>query len=444
MSGANCTCGSRAGALAVAVADALGGEPGSGLFQPRAVPSVPAAEARRRLWEVAVCHHCVLLGAAFDATELRRMFRRGGYSDWRTASDYELHSSAVCFAKTRNDFSKQAQRALEERFAGAVNRLAVARTDSEVLERWRAMVEEGEAVGAYWAALTHPACDADVDEALSREMHLIAHEEFAARRATLRQLRAREERNDVLLSKLAAGQEAAEALRREIATLREALSEARGDAQRAQAEVDRLHSGDAARAMQARQAELEAALNASRVETAAARRALREAERRLETGYRPVRPSRPEAPLPVAVEVDPPRLPDLSGRRVLCIGGKTALAAQYRALVEAAGGDFAHHDGGTEDHVARLPAMLGSAELVICLAGDCSHAAYRIAKRYCKAKGKPCALTGSSSVTAVARCVGALGSSNKENEWNRQQSHSLRFISGRTTATSGSSRNCPA
>lgn len=50
--------------------------------------------------------------------------------------------------------------------------------------------------------------------------------------------------------------------------------------------------------------------------------------------------------------------------------------------------------------------MLAAADVVICLATDCSHAAYGLAKRYCKAKGKPCMLIAGSSVSALARCVG--------------------------------------
>lgn len=442
--GANCGCSARAATLALAVADALGAEAEPGLFQPSTAPRALRIPARRRLWDVPARHHCVLLGAAFDAGELRQMFRRGGYADWQTASEYELHSSAVCFAKQRNDFSTQAQRKLEERFATAVNRLAAAQTGAEVLERWRAFVEEGEAVGAYWAALTHPACDADVDEALSREMHLIAHEEFAARRSTLRRVRALEERNDALLTRVAAAQESADALRKENAALREALSTARSQAQRAQAEIERWQSGDLARAMQARQAQLEAALEVSRDEVAAGRRALREIERRLERAKRPVRPIRQQNVLRAVAEPEPSSLPDLGGCRVLCIGGKTSLVPQYRALVEAAGGSFVHHDGGIEDHVGRLPAMLAAAYAVICLAGDCSHAAYRIAKRYCKAKGKPCALASGSSVAAVARSLGALGSGNQERQWNTQASHSLRCISNPATATSAPSRSCAA
>jgi hypothetical protein len=432
-----------AASLSVAVIDAL--KPVGEQLSAATKPVASRKRARRRLWELPVKHHCVLLGAAFDSRELRQMFRRGGYVDWQTAGDYQLHSSAVCFAKDRNDFSVLAHKRLDERFRPAVHRVAAASTGDDVVRLWRALVEEGDPVGAYWAALTHPACDEELDEAFSREMHMIAHEEFAARRSTLRRVRGLEERIEELLAKQAAIREDGEALRRENAALHESLSAARAEAQRANAELERWRQGDIVKAMQAREAELVSEAQAARADAQAARRSLRAALRRAERQEQRtalLRAARTHAQMPMETrEIQPP---DFTGCRVLCLGGKVSLIAHYRALVESAGGEFSHHDGGVEHHVGRLPAMLGAAEVVICLAGDCSHAAYRIAKRYCKAKGKPCALMGGSSVSALARCIAALGSMEREQGWNRQGSHSRRFISGPATVTSASSRSCPA
>ncbi|MGQ0545136.1 MAG: DUF2325 domain-containing protein [Betaproteobacteria bacterium] len=360
-------------------------------------PAARATRSRRRLWELPPRHHCALLGAAFDAAELRHMFRRGGYSEWEAASDYALHSSAVCFARQRNNFSVLAQRALEERSSAAVHRLSAAGTSAEVLEAWRASAAQGEAVAAYWAALTHSCCDLELDELLSQEMHMAAHAQFAWRRATLRRLRTLEERNAELATRLSNAQNTACELRRENTELAAAPREIRADLQAARTELERWRSGGTVLALQARLAEAHEALEASHA-----------AMRRMEKTVQPVSPApAPAAPrsVPAPAPVAEEPMPDLAGRRVLCVGGKTSLVPQYRALVEGAGGEFAHHDGGIEHRVARLPSMLGAADLVVCLAGDCSHAAYRLAKRYCKAKGKRCALLGNSSATALARCI---------------------------------------
>jgi len=272
-----CDCDQAPARLGAAVSAALGipGEQAAVFCGPQRF--IRSRTARRRLWQLPAKHHCVLLGAAFDARELRQMFRRARFSDWETAGDYELHSSAVCFAKDRNAFSTLAQRSLEKRFCAPVARFGAAGTATEVLVLWRTLATEGEAVGAYWAALTHPQCDAELDERLSREMHMIAHEEFSARRASLRQARALEERAARLLAKQAEMQEGIEALRRENRKLRDELSAMQSEARQAQAELERWRSGESIRGQQARIADLE------RVhETAAAQRSLRTAVRRAE------------------------------------------------------------------------------------------------------------------------------------------------------------------
>jgi hypothetical protein len=399
--------------LAAAVAGALG--PATEAPAPVRLPAPAAApaRARRRLWDIPPKHHCVLLGAAFDARELRQMFRRAGFATWETASDYELHSSAVCFAKDRNEFSALAQRCLEKRYAALAARFAAARTATEILGLWRACAVQGEAVAAYWVALTHPELDAEADESLSREMHMIGHAEFAVRRAALRRVRALEIRIADLLANQAAQRERIEALLCGNRELRTELHASRSYAAQAWAELERWRSGEIASIMQARRAELESALAIARAERDDAQRSLREATRRLErlgASRRAVEQPPPATTpcgtdtAPAASGLSPP--PGLDCRRLLCIGGKRAVVAQYRALVEGARGEFSYHDGGVEDHIGRLPAMLAAADAVVCLAGDCSHAAYRLAKRYCKAKGKPYALLGNSSLSALARCIG--------------------------------------
>ena len=363
--------------------------------------------AARRLWELPSRHHCALLGAAFDVRELRRLFRRAGSRDYVDATDYELHSSAVHFAREKNAFSAPAQKLLDERFRAAVLRMRDAASGAELLERWRGQAAEGEAVSAYWAALTHPACDEETDETLRLEMHMAAHHAFAERRAAARRVRALRDQVAALESDVAGMRARAAALQRENARLRMQMETLEGAfrAERARAstisaELERARRAEATAALEGRVAALEAALAAAEADARTERRARRHLERR----RIPAEPSMPRRGEDSTVTA-PLREADLAQRRVLCVGGKANLVPQYRAIVERAGGEFVHHDGGVEHSIGRLPALLGAADAVICLAGDCSHAAYRLAKRYCKAKGKLCALLAGSSVHAMSSCV---------------------------------------
>jgi hypothetical protein len=362
------------------------------------------AAARRKLWEVPHHHHCVLLGAAFDARELRHVYRRTGYADWEGASDYQLHSSAVQHARARNGVSRTLHKTLEERFAGAVAHLRAARDRREVIVYWRHWAATDDPVGAYWAAITHPSCDPDADELLSQEMHMLSHFAFAERRAAGRRLRAADERAAVLEAARDRALKQCEALRRGNAELRAETTHWKQAAKVAREALDRGADGAPLRARDARIGALESALAAAQRAARAAQRetaSLREARDRA----RSVAPA-PSAPQPAESDSADalPRV-DLARRTVLCVGGKTRLVPHDRAIVEASSGAFAHHDGGVEDHPARLPPLLGAADAVVCLATDVSHGAYHAVKRYCKRFGKPCVLVGNSSVSALARSL---------------------------------------
>jgi hypothetical protein len=380
--------------------------------------SVTPRTSRRRLWEILPMHHCVLLGAAFDARELCRIFRRAGYVDWEGVDEYGLHSSAVHCVQERNDFSRLAHKILEERYRGAVARFKSAGSPAELIGLWRQHAARGDPMPAYWAALTHPACDPGVDEVLSQEMHMLSHHAFATRRAAMRRLFVLEAGAHEREQARNRANEQCAALRRETARLREELAaakretfDARDTAARLQATVDRWERGEQAGTLAARIRALTGERDAARHDADAARRALKRAMRRIEW-YRQTRGAISPAdrhggpaPAPEHYADELPGSPDLSQRQILCVGGRVNLVPRYREQVQAANAIFSYHDGGIEDHMQRLPAMLAAADGVVCLAGDVSHGAYHLVKRYCKRTGKPCTLVGNSGISALSRCL---------------------------------------
>ena len=93
---------------------------------------------------------------------------------------------------------------------------------------------------------------------------------------------------------------------------------------------------------------------------------------------------------------------------MLYVGGRTGLIEQYRHAVERCGGTLLHHDGGLEESLKRLQPLLAAADVVVCAAGESSHAAYYIVKRFCKQAGKPCALLRRGSVASLLGALRAL------------------------------------
>jgi predicted nucleic acid-binding Zn-ribbon protein len=74
----------------------------------------------------------------------------------------------------------------------------------------------------------------------------------------------------------------------------------------------------------------------------------------------------------------------LSGKRILCVGGRIGLVQHYRALVERRGGEFLHHDGGLEDSMDAVTRALSSVDVVVCPVDCVSHAASLKVKKACK------------------------------------------------------------
>jgi hypothetical protein len=97
-----------------------------------------------------------------------------------------------------------------------------------------------------------------------------------------------------------------------------------------------------------------------------------------------------------------------AGRCVLCVGGRTALLSQYRALAERLGIRLIHHDGGLEDSLSRLPILIGSADAVLCPTDCVSHNAYYTLKQHCKRAGKPCLLFKGGGVSSFAVALARL------------------------------------
>ncbi|MGB4062972.1 MAG: DUF2325 domain-containing protein [Azonexus sp.] len=95
----------------------------------------------------------------------------------------------------------------------------------------------------------------------------------------------------------------------------------------------------------------------------------------------------------------------LSGKCILCVGGRSGSIDAYRQIVEQRGGRFLHHDGGLEESLHRIDGFLAAADLVICQAGCISHNAYWRVKEQCKRTGKPCLYMKNSGASSLSRLI---------------------------------------
>lgn len=102
----------------------------------------------------------------------------------------------------------------------------------------------------------------------------------------------------------------------------------------------------------------------------------------------------------------------LREKTVLCVGGRNGNVANYRDVIERAGGHFAHHDGGLEDNQGALDSVLAAADLVICQTGCISHNAYWRVKDFCKRTGKQCVFVENPSTSSLTRSLQQIAARN--------------------------------
>ncbi|PRD65919.1 DUF2325 domain-containing protein [Malikia granosa] len=382
--------------------------------------NVPASTGsrRRRLWDLPHQCHCPVVGVCFPLATLRQLVNKalGGKA---VADDYEVHVGAVAECTVRNRLSELLQKDLETRYASTVKAFRVAKSAREVAELWAAAVRRGDVSGAFWAALTHPRCDDILQEVVLRDMHMLQHQAGAAIRVDISKFNELAREHGVLARELGRVQERCSRViaekSAEIDQLNAQLVRQRGlaigkesriacllqdleqlkaflpdyeDASRLRKKLEQLMS---------RQAELEA-LNAQ------LREQLVEAQRALSLRQQEeVTAQLSERAEPVLQEV--PITFHLSRKTILCVGGRNGNVANYRDVIERAGGHFAHHDGGLENKQGALDNLLAAADLVICQTGCISHNAYWRVKDFCKRTGKQCVFVENPSTSSLTRSL---------------------------------------
>ncbi len=386
-------------------------------------PTPTTGSRRRRLWELTHECHCPVVGVCLPLDTLRRLVNKalGGKA---VADDYEVHVGAVAECLHRNRLSEALQNELDRRYALEVRRFKAAKTARELTDLWTQAIRLGDVAGAFWAALSHPRCDAILQEVLCRDMHMLQHQAGATARIDMAKFSAVLNENAVLARELGRVQERSTRLLAEksseitrlgtlhmrvqadniakesrIAFLCEDIAALKASdptldaSARLQKKIDQMAE---------RQAELEAHNAALRHKLAAAAKAMDALSTDIPRATKASAADRPDQPASTEPHISPITL-YLNQKNVLCVGGRTGNIAHYREVVERVGGRFAHHDGGLEDSQSVLDASLAAADLVICQTGCISHNAYWKVKDFCKRTGKRCVFVENSSTSSLVR-----------------------------------------
>src|SRR5476649_1408251 len=181
------------------------------------------ASRRRRLWELSHTCHCPLVGVGLPLGYLRKLV--GKMTGGRVlADDYEVHVGAVTECGARNRLSEALQKELERRYATVLLRFRAAKSTAQLADFWRAAVASGDSAGAFWAGLTHPRCEPQLEEQMCRDLHMIQHQAGACARADINKF------NDALHDNARLARELEQARHRAAALLLDKSVEAEHDA----------------------------------------------------------------------------------------------------------------------------------------------------------------------------------------------------------------------
>jgi hypothetical protein len=356
---------------------------------------------RARLSDLDSHLHCSVIGTCLSTNELRKLVPKFTDLDRQHATDLEIHHAAVELAIEGGAGAKALQKALDARYSGAVRRFEAAKNPDALLALWKDALKSGDIPPAYWALMTHPEAIVSVRQAAFGDLHMLSHLVGAANRADIRRLVALEEENAALKDKIERQQDKLHELTTERdASLRQlsaqvaelsAKAERKPDTSEAslEAEVQALREALAAR-------DERLAIHTSRRETAE-QRALDEQRhahtlsQRLDDTIAMLNVVQAECnALEQALVAQggeagskAEELTNLSGKRVVYVGGRPGSNAALRQLVESAGGDFVVHDGGIEDRKGMFAAALPRADIVVFPVDCIDHDSMNLLKRVC-------------------------------------------------------------
>jgi hypothetical protein len=374
----------------------------------------PSLQRRRTMiWDLHHSMHCSVIGTCLSTSELRRVLVKVNAIGAEAADDHDLHMLGVMLAGRPDAGAKVLQKALDRRHEIHIKQFSRAKDAEALTAMWDDALKRGDIPGAYWALLTHPTATDDLAKRVFGDVHMLSHLVGASNRADIRRLRILEEEKAALTTKVERQQrQLREGFVERDATIRRlnemlARTIARVDAddgdeyfcatRGAMAELERRLDREILRRerLEQRLAILTGALKSAEHERDRAKHESQILSKEL-TGIE----ARTER-LFADDGATPTNELNLSGLTALYVGGRANQLPQFRALVERAGGNFLHHDGGIEHSAALLPGLISRANWILFPIDCVSHDAMSVIKRVCKQSGKPYIPLRTSSLTCL-------------------------------------------
>ncbi|MBV2121665.1 MAG: DUF2325 domain-containing protein [Candidatus Thiodiazotropha sp. (ex Ctena orbiculata)] len=357
--------------------------------------AVPVRQHRSKIWELEDRLHCPVIGTCLTIEDAKRLLRQSGIMLEAKASDFDVHVTLVHAAGEKARVTKNLQKLLDKRFGRHIKKLAKVSSAPELRQHWEQALADDEIPGILWAILTHPLLTRPLSDQIYGEIHMLSHLSGRSHRRALARIPILEAECDELnhtLTKQRTTNEAQleerderiKALESQVTKLRQELSYDKEE----QVSPDSMALNERLERQQRHNEWLTQSLATTRQELDEQTTHLLALNELLEETRDQLQQS--ESNLTQLIEhfngehQQESAVPNLTGRKVVYIGGRRSLAPHLRSVVEGCYGSFIHHDGGLEDSRANLDQKLTGADVVFCPIDCISHDACLRVKRSCK------------------------------------------------------------
>jgi len=390
---------------------------------------------RRKLWEFEHNYHCAIIGTCLSICEVRNLLKRFQIKV-NELSDYDIHTIAVTMIENNDNPTKKINNHLDRKFKTALQK--VKKMDRIALRKeWKEALKSGEVVGVFWAIMSHPLADAQMQKEVYGDIHMLSHLSGASNRADLKRLKSLQAEQLQLHKEVNEWKTNCHKKHAEIESLKQELNEQQRITDFYNKKIDSLQVIN----NQLRQD------NAENERQKLLQQIEKQNKKIIQQDYKIQLQENKNIDLMaqmmelkiqhhaeirgVAQNKTASNKDDLEkslsnchdcgineqklcGRCILYVGGQTNMAPHYKEVVEARDGVFLHHDGGVEKNKQELDSLLNRADVVICPTNCISHNAYWQIKKSCKKQNKPCKFIPSSGLSSLSNTVDRLISDNHE------------------------------
>lgn len=357
---------------------------------------------RIRLWEITDQIHCSIIGTCASAADLQKLARRLKIRIADGAIDYDIHGYFVKESTFDTPFTRAFHKLMDDRYEGAVRRVARAKDSSTLGALWADMRDRGQIAPAYWAFMTHTHIPSEMRNLIFGEVHMLSHLAGSSyRRKSAETVILKDQLQDVTerSHRVESGlREAVESRDLEIDRLRTEVTQLKANL--AKSPASNSSDGDPVRRRKVsnRMDKIERALVSARVRARHAETREKSLEEKLHT-LELQRQHLQTAPIR-SLSDDGAAVASLNGKVVLYVGGRNSTVDRLRSVAAEYDAELRHHDGGLEQTPQRLDRLLPSVDCVLCPIDCVSHDACLRAKKACQKLAKPFVPLRSASLTS--------------------------------------------